>query len=97
MSRLAKATMSGAMALGLVCAPTAAFAAGTTHCDAYSHTCVKGVKHFRHPAPVPQQVNVLPFTGGDIAALSATSLLALGAGTVLVIAGRRRRSGAALA
>ena len=81
------------LATGIAAAPaTAAFAAGTTTCDAYSHKCttVEGKKITQPPAVAPQQAT-LPFTGAEILGMSAAGLVALGGGTVLIVAGRRRR------
>lgn len=84
------------IAAGVAVAPaTAAFAAGTTTCDAYSHKCttVEGKKIVQPPAVEPQQ-SVLPFTGAEILGMSAAGAAALGGGVVLVTAGRRRRRAA---
>ena len=85
------------LATGIAAAPaTAAFAAGTTTCDAYSHQCttVEGKKIQKPPAVAPEAAT-LPFTGAEILGMSAAGLIALGGGTVLVVAGRRRRRAAA--
>lgn len=87
------------VAAGIAVAPaTAAFAAGTTTCDAYSHKCttVEGKKITQPPAVAPEQ-NQLPFTGAEILGMSAAGAAALGGGVVLVVAGRRRRRAAAVA
>ena len=84
------------LATGIAAAPTtSAFAAGTTTCDAYSHKCttVEGKKIVQPPAVEPQAAT-LPFTGAEILGMSAAGAIALGAGTTLVVAGRRRRRAA---
>lgn len=81
------------LAAGVSVAPaTAAFAAGTTTCDAYSHKCttVEGKKITQPPAVAPQNAT-LPFTGAEILGMSVAGAAALGGGVVLVVAGRRRR------
>lgn len=92
--------ITGGLLAGAVAAPgIAAASAGT--CDAYSSSCpsthVKGI-HFTKPEVAPTHTtnnSTLPFTGGEIALLSATGIAAVGAGVVLVTAGRRRRRGVA--
>ena|SRR5581483_6262149 len=71
---------------------TAAFAAPSA-CDAYSHKCtnVLGTKIVKHPA-VDGTSTSLPFTGAEIVLMSTVGLGALGAGTVFVVAGRRRKA-----
>lgn len=88
--------LTGGILAGTVAAPLVAAHADT--CDAYSTQCpgtdVKGVKHTR-PDVSPTSNSRLPFTGGEIALLTVTGVGALGAGAVLVTAGRRRRTATA--
>src|SRR5690348_10221496 len=84
-----------------------AAAAPADTCNAYSSTCpspsVSGLHFVRHPgdAPAPNGPQVegtsasrLPLTGGEIALLSVVGVGVIGAGTVMVVTGRRRRSAA---
>jgi hypothetical protein len=88
--------LTGGILAGTVGAPLVA--AHADDCDAYSNSCpgtdVKGVKHTR-PDVSPTNNSRLPFTGAEIALLSITGVGAVGAGAVLVTAGRRRRTAAA--
>ena len=82
------------LATGVAVAPAAsALAAGTTTCDAYSHKCttVEGKKITQQPPAVEPQDATLPFTGAEILGMSTAGVIALGGGTALVVAGRRRR------
>jgi len=81
-----------------VLAPATAAVAAPAACDAYSHKCttVEGTKIVRHPA-VEGNGASLPFTGAEIVLMSTVGLGALGAGTVFVVAGRRRRAAAPVA
>jgi hypothetical protein len=72
-------------------------------CNAYSSTCpspsVSGLHFSRNPgnapAPAVEGNNAsLPFTGGEIALMVIAGVGAIGAGTVFVATGRRRRSAA---
>ena len=71
-------------------------------CNAYSSTCpspsVSGLHFSREPAkPAPAvqgESASLPFTGGEIALMVVAGVGAIGAGTVFVATGRRRRSAA---
>lgn len=76
-----------------VLAPTTAAVAAPAACDAYSHKCttVEGTKIVRHPA-VQGNGASLPFTGAEVVLMSMIGVGALGAGTVFVVAGRRRRA-----
>jgi hypothetical protein len=88
---LAAATL---IAGGVLLAPTAAFAAGGTHCDAYSKKCtnVEGHKIVRPPTVVKATHETLPFTGGEIILMTTMGAAALGAGATSAVAGRRRRA-----
>ena len=88
------------LATGIAAAPaTAAFAAGTTTCDAYSHQCttVEGKKIQKPPPAVAPEQATLPFTGAEILGMSVAGAAAVGGGVALVVAGRRRRRGIATA
>jgi hypothetical protein len=72
-------------------------------CNAYSSTCpspsVSGLHFSRNPANAPapavEGTNAsLPFTGGEIALMVIAGVGAIGAGSVFVASGRRRRSAA---
>jgi len=78
-----------------VLAPTTAAIAAPAACDAYSHKCthVEGTKIVKHPA-VEGNGASLPFTGAEVVLMSVVGVGALGAGTVFVVAGRRRRAAA---
>lgn len=95
MTRIATRTATVALVSGLALAPAAAIAS-PSHCDAYSKHCSqpKAQKYVRHPAVVGENFtrNTLPFTGGDIAAMSLVGVITLGAGSAFVVVGRRRRS-----
>jgi hypothetical protein len=91
-THLAVATM---LAVGVSLAPASAAFGATTTCDAYSHKCstVKGVKVVKPPAVLGDKTT-LPFTGAEIVLMTTVAGGALGAGMVLVAAGRRRRASA---
>jgi LPXTG-motif cell wall-anchored protein len=93
MSRMTRVAATGVFAVGLAMAPTAAIASTASgHCDAYSQKCVQGLTVHRHPTlPTQTSQSSLPFTGADIAALSLAGLVAIGGGSLFVVAGRRRR------
>jgi len=94
MSRMTKVAATGACTAFLALAPTAAMAATASgHCDAYSHNCVHGYTVHQHHSTLPTQSSQpsLPFTGADVVALTLVGLVAVGGGSVLVAAGRRRR------
>jgi LPXTG-motif cell wall-anchored protein len=78
-----------------VLAPSTAAFAVPAACDAYSHKCthVEGTKIVKHPA-VEGNSTALPFTGAEVVLMSVVGLGALGAGTVFVVAGRRRKAAA---
>ena len=84
--------LTGGLLAGSIVTPAIAFAAD--NCDAYSTNCpgtdVKGVKHTK-PSVSGTSSSSLPFTGGEIAILAVTGVAAVGAGAVLIAAGRRRR------
>jgi LPXTG-motif cell wall-anchored protein len=65
--------------------------AQTAPCDSYSTTCVKGVKHVRKPVVRPTRQD-LPVTGAEVTGLLLAGGAAVAGGTVLVMAGRKRRS-----
>jgi hypothetical protein len=77
-----------------------AAAAPADTCNAYSSTCpspsVSGLHFTRAPSTGPQvegtNQSQLPFTGGEIALMVVVGVGAIGAGTVFVATGRRRRS-----
>lgn len=84
---LAAFAVSGAV---LVAAPVAS--AQSPVCDAYSGTCVGGVKQGQKPEVRPSVGGVgLPITGGELVALMVVGGGAIAGGTVLVAAGRKRR------
>lgn len=93
MTRLATKGAAVAMVSGLALAPAAAIASPS---DAYSHhhNQPKARHYVRQPAVVGENFtrSTLPFTGGDIAAMSLIGVATLGAGTAFVVVGRRRRS-----
>jgi hypothetical protein len=78
---------------GVMLAPAAAFAADSTCPSGYSGHCthVKGHKIVR-PPEVQGERATLPFTGAEIVLMTVVGGGALGAGTAIVIAGRRRRT-----
>jgi hypothetical protein len=79
-----------------------AAAAPADTCNAYSSTCpsptVSGLHFTRAPGDgsTPEvegtSASRLPFTGGEIALMVVAGVGAIGAGTVFVATGRRRRS-----
>jgi hypothetical protein len=58
-------------------------------------TCVEGEKQTRKPTVQGEKVvndpSVLPFTGANVATMLLTGTLVVGAGTMLLVAGARRR------
>lgn len=70
-----------------------AVSAQTPVCDAYSGTCVGGVKQGNEPPAVRPSVGGvgLPITGGELVGLMVLGGGAIAGGTVLVAAGRKRR------
>ncbi|HVA61405.1 MAG TPA: hypothetical protein VNG13_12845 [Mycobacteriales bacterium] len=98
MVRLPRATAVAALAIGLSIAPAVAAQAAGGTCEAYSQNCpqVQG-KQF-HKATPPTVVLgehfALPFTGADVALMSLAGGVALGGGTLMIVAGRRRRAAA---
>ena len=87
-----------ALALGscaLLGTATAA-SAQTKPCDAYSGACVEGTKQVKPPAVRGGGVG-LPFTGAEVTGLLAAGTAAVAGGTLLVVAGRKRRTAPATA
>jgi ABC-type glycerol-3-phosphate transport system substrate-binding protein len=87
--------MTGGVAAVAVLGSAGAASAKTIKvCDAYGSNChkviVKPIRIEKHPG-VQVKGEKLPFTGGEIALMSIAGVGALGAGTMLVAAGRRRR------
>lgn len=87
-------------AAGVVATPAAAWAAnGATGpaCDAYSRHCtnVEGRKIVVPPTVVKGEKTTLPFTGAEIVLMTVVGGSAIGAGTVFVASGRRRRNSTA--
>jgi LPXTG-motif cell wall-anchored protein len=68
--------------------------AQTAPCDSYSKTCVKGTKQTRKPVVRPSRQN-LPVTGAQVTGLALAGGAAVAGGTVLVLAGRKRRTATA--
>jgi hypothetical protein len=97
--RITTLALAGGIATATVLGTAGAASAKTIRvCDAYGSNChnvqVKPVKIVKHPG-TQVKGEKLPFTGGEIALMSLAGVGALGAGTVLVAAGRRRRTAAA--
>jgi hypothetical protein len=98
------AILTGIVAGGLAGTASVAVAAPADTCNAYSSTCpspsVSGLHFTRAPGVEPAtevqgtSASRLPFTGGEIALLSVVGVGVIGAGTVMVVTGRRRRSAA---
>ena len=67
--------------------------AQTPVCDAYSKTCVGGVKQEQKPPAVrPSRGGVgLPITGGELVGMMVLGGGAVAGGSILVVAGRKRR------
>ena len=90
----ATAIVSGTIVAGSILGTGAAFAAPDT-CDAYSTECPPEVlpTTISRPPAVEVEGNsaTLPFTGGEVALMSIAGIGAIGAGTVFVTAGRRRK------
>jgi len=86
-----------AMAGGMLVPASAALAQSPSPvCDAYSGTCVGGVKQNKPtkkpPAVRPSVGGVgLPITGGELVGLMVAGSGAIAGGSVLVVAGRKRR------
>jgi hypothetical protein len=97
----ATAVLSGTLVTGSLLGTGAAFAAPST-CDAYSTSCPTPTKTpevlptsaTKPPVEVEGNSSTLPFTGAEIVGLSVLGLAVIGAGTVLVLAGRKRKHAA---
>jgi hypothetical protein len=92
-STAAAVTLASGLAVGMAPAALA-----SDNCAAYGSQCpsvspttvtpdVKGTTLTKEPAS-------LPFTGGEFALLATAGVVALGGGTALVVASRRRRTAA---
>lgn len=76
--------------------------AGAAPCDDYSESCETprptptedegdaGISDKENDSGAAAEVDELPFTGGEVAGAAAAGLVAVGVGTALVVAGRRR-------
>ena len=90
------ALTSAVVAVGPALPAHAADCTKTT--DGYSHHVVQvcGNKSTRHTSRITPTVRsnaaTLPFTGGEIVGMSVAGLALVGGGTMLVVAGRRRRT-----
>jgi hypothetical protein len=91
---------AGVLAAGAVLVVGGA-APALAQCDAYSQNCPTPPPSDKLPTPSggastssdgPDQ---LPFSGGEITLMTAIGVGALGGGTALVVAGRRRKAPAA--
>lgn len=94
--RIAVALSAATLVTGVAVGAAPAASAAPNTCDSYSGQC---------PSVAPTQIHkpvavvegtrfsqdALPFTGGEFALLASAGALALGAGTTLVVVGRRRR------
>jgi|SRR3954447_2634235 len=98
---LAATAVLGGLVGGTLVGTTGIASADT--CNAYSSTCpspsVSGLHFSRNPAAPPAPAvegnsASLPLTGGEIALMVIAGVGAIGAGTVFVASGRRRRSAA---
>ncbi|HWL37808.1 MAG TPA: hypothetical protein VNQ77_16600 [Frankiaceae bacterium] len=69
-----------------------ALAQTTPKCDAYSGVCVGGEKTTKPEVRPSRDVRGLPLTGGAVVGLLVAGSGAVAGGTVLVAAGRKRRS-----
>jgi hypothetical protein len=97
------AVLTGLVAGTLAGTASVAAAAGRAPadtCNAYSSTCptppvsVLPTTQTRAPQVEGTNASRLPFTGGEIAILAVAGIGAIGAGTIFVTTGRRRRSAA---
>ena len=94
------AVLTGLVAGTLAGTAGVAAAAPADTCNAYSSTCpspsVSGLHFVKNPNTPAVEVEgnnaSLPFTGGEIALMVVAGVGAIGAGTVFVTTGRRRRS-----
>ncbi len=100
MKRLAHIAAGTVLAAGIALGPATAAFADKVVCDSYSGKCttvpdtvVQGEKLTKPPTQVEGNRLTLPFTGGEIVLMTAAGTATLGAGIVLVVAGRRRRTG----
>ena len=96
-SASAAVTMAAGLSVGIAAGAAPAFAAD--NCAAYGSQCptvapttiatpdVKGTTLTKTP-----EASALPFTGGEFVLLGTAGVIALGAGTALVVVSRRRRS-----
>lgn len=101
--RLSTVIVGGAIASATVLAPAAAAVAspaGSNCGSAYSgsQACPQATHfHKAHPTQPtsynrPSTASTLPFTGADVAGMTALGVGAIGAGAAFVVAGRRRRA-----
>lgn len=82
----------GTLAL-VTCATLATPAvAQTPQCDAYSGSCVGGTKTTKPSVRPSRDVAGLPLTGGELVGLMVAGAGAVAGGSVLVAAGRKRRT-----
>ncbi|MFL6241215.1 MAG: hypothetical protein ACJ735_17165 [Actinomycetes bacterium] len=98
------AVLAGLVAGSLAGTAGVALAAPADTCNSYSSTCpspsvsVLPTHATRNPSTPPgtqvegTNASRLPFTGGEIALMVVVGVGAIGAGTVFVASGRRRRS-----
>jgi LPXTG-motif cell wall-anchored protein len=91
--RFSTAAAASIVTLGIALGPCVAASAATQACDAYSHSCpaVQG-EHFTKPTQVLGEQFTLPHTGADVALMSVIGVAAIGGGSGILIAARRRRS-----
>lgn len=89
MRRLLGSLALAAFATIGVAAPASA---QTGPCDAYSGSCVEGTKSERPSVRPSRGGTSLPITGGQVVGLLVAGGGAVAGGTVLVAAGRKRRS-----
>jgi len=69
-----------------------ALAQAPQNCDAYSGACVEGTKNTKPSVRPSRGGTSLPITGGQVVGLLVAGGGAVAGGTVLVAAGRKRRS-----
>jgi hypothetical protein len=89
MRRLLGTLVLASAAIGTAAAPALA---QTKPCDAYSGSCVEGTKHTKPEVRPSRDVAGLPFTGGEVVGLMVVGSGAVAGGTVLLAAGRKRRT-----
>jgi hypothetical protein len=87
-----RCVMAAVVAGGALLLLAAPAGAADPRCDAYSGHCPHVDPFVVHRPPTVVQADTLPFTGGELVLMSAAGIAAVGVGTSVVVAARRRRA-----